>query len=552
MKMKNLLLLIAATLLALFACKKEISETEKAMTAGDLLLSPPKSDYAGAREQYSKAIAIDPTYDKAYIAMAQAYEEEGDYKNAAKWYEKFTEVTKSDDMRRQAMGWKKEAEHNLELMAKAQPKEEKPSGKSVEETIKEEREKAVAVAVKEAKDEAAKEIEAVKAETKKLRQSENELKDQIALLNEQKEDLERKLSAFKDSDDITAMLKSLEATEIGPELAQQVVKLKNDNTSLASRVKNLDEVNARLREENSTLKAYIKNGEATKDIRKQLVEANKKYDALLAEKSAADAQLKELRAQTAQALSGARESEDSAAKAQALALTLADRNAEITALKQTIKEKDNRLQALETQTAALTIPEGVDAKDISEEITQLRKDLATLQKQAAAKDSQITYLRNELNKENGGVTRSEAEVIKQQNAELHQQVAAAREAVKGEQARREEVQKQMAAQTEALRTVPPLPDFEPKKPVVAAETSTPKVESETSGFRPVGPQVVQPTTPVTHRPKVYQVKRGDTLYGIAERFYGDAQQWRKILRYNKEELRSANALKVGQRLYIPD
>ena len=78
---------------------------------------------------------------------------------AAKWYDKFAQVTKSEDMRRQALAWKQDAEHNLDLFAKSQKKEEKASTKNVEETIKEEREKAVAAAVAEANEKNAKLLE---------------------------------------------------------------------------------------------------------------------------------------------------------------------------------------------------------------------------------------------------------------------------------------------------------------------------------------------------------------------------------------------------------
>ena len=576
LKINLLAAFFAAVILSLAGCKKELPETEKAMNAGDLLLTSQR-DYQGAREQYAKAIAIDPNYDKAYLAMAQAYEEEDDYKNAAKWYGKFAEVTKSDDMRRQALGWKQDAEHNQELFAKSQAQVEKASTKNVEETIKEEREKAVAAAVAEANEKSSKLLEDSKAEVKNLKREVTELKDQVTLLNEQKESLEKRLTALKDTDDVASLLKTLGTTEVGPELAQQVVKLKNDNTGLATKVRSLDEVNARLREEISSLKARLKSGEADKAQKAELETLRKKYAELATAKAATEAQLQSLRGSTAQALAEAKNSQDSAEKAQALALALADKNAEYAALEKQLTVKDARIKELETQTSNLTLPEGVAAKDISEEITSLRKDIASLQKQNSAKDTQIAYLRNELNKENGGVTRSEAESIRRQNAELHQQVLAANEAVKDEKARREEVQKQMTAQAEALRTVPPVPVdslMEPsgKQPetTVASAFDTSASTAPRDDFQPLpgssqnagtpiktyrsGPiQTVSPSRPAPQkRPKVYQVKRGDTLYGIAQKFYGDSSQWRKILRYNKDELRNANALKVGQRLYIPD
>lgn len=559
-------LLLLALLLGLTACfKKELPETDKAMNEGDLLLSTQR-DYQGAREHYAKAIAIDPNYDKAYLAMAQAYEEEDDYKNAAKWYDKFAQVTKSEDMRRQALAWKQDAEHNLELFAKSQKKEEKVSTKNVEETIKEEREKAVAAAVAEANEKNAKLLEESKEEAKKLKREITELKDQVALLNEQKEGLEKRLIAFKDTDDVAALLKNLGSAELGPELAQQVIKLKNDNSGLATRVRSLDEVNARLREENASLKSRLKNGEAGKAQTKELETLRSKYAELATAKAATEAQLQSLRAETAQALSEAKTSQDSAEKAQALALALADKNSEFAALQKQLALKDARVKELESQTAALTLPSGVAAKDISEEITSLRKDIAALQKQNSAKDTQITYLRNELNKENGGVTRIEAEDIKRENEELQRRIAAANEAAKDEKAKREEVQQQLVAQEKALRSLPPVPmdsQLESKPTTVAKSAfDTPQTASKDS-FTPIpGSQVIQsyksaPSNPTpqprpTRRPKVYQVQRGDTLYGIAQKFYGDPQQWKKIMRYNKDELRNSSSLKVGQRLYIPD
>ena len=564
--MPKLTLLLLALLLGLTACfKKELPETDKAMNEGDLLLSTQR-DYQGAREHYAKAIAIDPTYDKAYLAMAQAYEEEDDYKNAAKWYDKFAQVTKSEDMRRQAIAWKQDAEHNQELFAKSQKKEEKVSTKNVEETIKEEREKAVAAAVAEANEKNAKLLDESKEEAKKLRREIAELKDQVSLLNEQKEGLEKRLVAFKDTDDVAALLKNLGSSELGPELAQQVIKLKNDNSGLATRVRSLDEVNARLREENASLKSRLKNGEAGKAQTEELKTLRSKYAELATAKAATEAQLQALRAETAQALSEAKTSQDSAEKAQALALALADKNSEYAALQKQLAIKDARVKELESQTAALTLPDGVGAKDISEEITGLRKDIAALQKQNTAKDTQIAYLRNELNKENGGVTRIEAEDIKRENEELQRRIAAANEAAKDEKIKREEAQKQLAAQEKALRALPPVPmdsQLESKPVTVASSAFDAPQTTPKDSFTPIGgSQVIQsykaaPANPTpqprpTRRPKVYQVQRGDTLYGIAQKFYGDPQQWKKIMRYNKDELRNSSSLKVGQRLYIPD
>jgi nucleoid-associated protein YgaU len=54
-------------------------------------------------------------------------------------------------------------------------------------------------------------------------------------------------------------------------------------------------------------------------------------------------------------------------------------------------------------------------------------------------------------------------------------------------------------------------------------------------------------------PKVYVVRRNDTLIGIARRFYGDAAAYRKIYEANRDVLSSPNAtLYVGMRLRLPE
>ncbi len=49
--------------------------------------------------------------------------------------------------------------------------------------------------------------------------------------------------------------------------------------------------------------------------------------------------------------------------------------------------------------------------------------------------------------------------------------------------------------------------------------------------------------------KAYVVKRGDTLWGIAQRTYGDGKQYRKILAANPNI--KGEQLNVGQKIVIP-
>jgi nucleoid-associated protein YgaU len=53
--------------------------------------------------------------------------------------------------------------------------------------------------------------------------------------------------------------------------------------------------------------------------------------------------------------------------------------------------------------------------------------------------------------------------------------------------------------------------------------------------------------------KVYEVKKGDTLIGIAQRMYGQAAMYKKLFEANKDILSSPNAtLQIGQRLRLPE
>ena len=53
------------------------------------------------------------------------------------------------------------------------------------------------------------------------------------------------------------------------------------------------------------------------------------------------------------------------------------------------------------------------------------------------------------------------------------------------------------------------------------------------------------------RPKTYVVQEGDTLYGIAKRFYGSIRPWKAIRDANKALISSDNRLKVGDTIVLP-
>ncbi len=49
----------------------------------------------------------------------------------------------------------------------------------------------------------------------------------------------------------------------------------------------------------------------------------------------------------------------------------------------------------------------------------------------------------------------------------------------------------------------------------------------------------------------HEVKSGETLSKIAQRYYGDASLYPKIFEANKDVLKDPNLIRVGQKLRIP-
>ncbi len=53
------------------------------------------------------------------------------------------------------------------------------------------------------------------------------------------------------------------------------------------------------------------------------------------------------------------------------------------------------------------------------------------------------------------------------------------------------------------------------------------------------------------RVEYYEVVAGDTLYGIAKKFYGDGNLYMKIFEANREVIKDPDKIYVGQKLRIP-
>lgn len=74
-------------------------------------------------------------------------------------------------------------------------------------------------------------------------------------------------------------------------------------------------------------------------------------------------------------------------------------------------------------------------------------------------------------------------------------------------------------------------------------TGNPTNARRTAGARPAAPD---PSLARTHR-----VGPDDTLYGLAQQYYGNGIHWRKIFYANRNRITNPKELPVGMKLIIP-
>lgn len=102
--------------------------------------------------------------------------------------------------------------------------------------------------------------------------------------------------------------------------------------------------------------------------------------------------------------------------------------------------------------------------------------------------------------------------------------------------RREDIRRLRAElEEEEKEPVPPS-----TKPIVKPPAGPPKRAGETAQ-----------TSEESSRPSEYVVQPGDTLMGIAQRFYGSRNEWHRIREANKAEVPPNGAIKLGQTLKLP-
>jgi nucleoid-associated protein YgaU len=60
------------------------------------------------------------------------------------------------------------------------------------------------------------------------------------------------------------------------------------------------------------------------------------------------------------------------------------------------------------------------------------------------------------------------------------------------------------------------------------------------------------SAPAAPAPRTYTVVAGDSLSKIAKKFYGDANDWKRIFEANKDLIKNPDLIRPGQKLKIPE
>ncbi len=67
---------------------------------------------------------------------------------------------------------------------------------------------------------------------------------------------------------------------------------------------------------------------------------------------------------------------------------------------------------------------------------------------------------------------------------------------------------------------------------------------------PTRPTLSRPTPPAGSARR-HTVQKGDTLFNLAHRYYGDRSRWRDIYQANRDQMPSENSIRIGMELRIP-
>lgn len=83
------------------------------------------------------------------------------------------------------------------------------------------------------------------------------------------------------------------------------------------------------------------------------------------------------------------------------------------------------------------------------------------------------------------------------------------------------------------------------------KVTLPKTKAPTVTVERSRPAATSPAPKATQGAKTYTVVKGDTLWGIAKKYYGNGSQYTKIANANKGKVKNPNLIYPGQVLTIP-
>jgi nucleoid-associated protein YgaU len=91
-----------------------------------------------------------------------------------------------------------------------------------------------------------------------------------------------------------------------------------------------------------------------------------------------------------------------------------------------------------------------------------------------------------------------------------------------------------------------------KEVCMADDKPKPDFSNVQSGGSSTAPSAPSAPAPAPAAPRTYTVVAGDNLSKIAKRFYGDANQWKRIFEANRDIVKNPDLIHPGQTLKIPD
>lgn len=109
----------------------------------------------------------------------------------------------------------------------------------------------------------------------------------------------------------------------------------------------------------------------------------------------------------------------------------------------------------------------------------------------------------------------------------------------------------LALQEENLQLKREVADLKARLGLPLSESFKPEESPEAQRKMQVAPPVVTRSPPPPKAPRTYTVQKGDSLYAISRKFYGDSSHIDRIYQANRSIMRSKDNLQVGQTLKIP-